>query len=176
MHITVLNDASEFVKDSITDVVREMAIAAVLTGMMVLLFLGSWRSTLIIATSIPLAIMTSILMLSWFGQTINVMTLGGLALAVGILVDDATVMIENIAAHLEEGKDLEDAIIDASNQIVIPTLVSTLMHLHRLAAAILAGWADRVPVHAAGDGDRVRDAGVVRAVADARADHGPIGC
>jgi multidrug efflux pump subunit AcrB len=126
IHITVLNDASEFVKDSITDVVREMAIAAVLTGLMVLLFLGSWRSTVIIATSIPLAIMTSILMLSWFGQTINVMTLGGLALAVGILVDDATVMIENIAAHLEEGKELEAAIIDASNQIVIPTLVSTL--------------------------------------------------
>lgn len=124
--ISVLNDASDFVKDSITDVVREMAIAAVLTGMMVLLFLGSWRSTLIVATSIPLSIMTSILLLSWFGETINVMTLGGLALAVGILVDDATVTIENIAAHLEEGQPLEQAIIDASNQILIPTLVATL--------------------------------------------------
>ena len=126
MTISVRSDASEFVKDSVTDVLREMAIAAVLTGLMVLLFLESWRSTLIIATSIPLSILTSIMILSWLGQTINVMTLGGLALAVGILVDDATVMIENIASHLEEGKELEAAIIDASNQIVIPTFVSTL--------------------------------------------------
>ena len=94
--------------------------------MMVLLFLGSWRSTLIVATSIPLCILVSILVLSWLGQTINVMTLGGLALAVGILVDDATVMIENIAAHLETGQALEEAIVEAANQIVVPTFVSTL--------------------------------------------------
>ncbi|MEA2727123.1 MAG: hypothetical protein QOF70_1598 [Acetobacteraceae bacterium] len=130
--ITPLNDASTFVRASIDDVVQEMVTAAFLAGITVLLFVGSWRSTLIVATSIPLSILSSILALSWLGQTINVMTLGGLALAVGILVDDATVMIENINTHLEEAdadgdhKGLEDAIIDAANQIVVPTFVSTL--------------------------------------------------
>jgi multidrug efflux pump subunit AcrB len=129
--ITPLNDASTFVRTSIEDVVQEMVTAACLAGIAVLLFVGSWRSTLIVATSIPLSILSSILALSWLGQTINVMTLGGLALAVGILVDDATVMIENINTHLETNKDgsrkdLESAIIDAANQIVVPTFVSTL--------------------------------------------------
>lgn len=123
--VELLNDASVFVKDSIKDVLREMALAAALTGLIVLLFLGSWRATVIIATSIPLSILTAIISLHWMGQTINVMTLGGLALAVGILVDDATVMIENIDTHIEMGKPLETAIIDAANQIVIPTFVST---------------------------------------------------
>ena len=142
--ITALNDASGFVKDSIYDVLREMLTAGLLTGLAVLLFLGSWRSTLIVATSIPLAILSSVLALSWFGQTINVMTLGGLALAVGILVDDATVMIENIDAHLGHGTDLEPAIITAANQIMIPTLVSTLcicivwLPLFQLSG--IAGW------------------------------------
>jgi multidrug efflux pump subunit AcrB len=124
--ITTLSDASIFVKQSVQDVVQEMAMAALLTGLVVLLFLGSGRSTLIVATSIPLSILCSIMALSWVGQTINVMTLGGLALAVGILVDDATVMIENIDAHLHGGVELEAAIIDAANQIVVPTFVSTL--------------------------------------------------
>jgi multidrug efflux pump subunit AcrB len=124
--ITPLNDASTFVRASIEDVVQEMVTAGVLTGLIVLLFLGSGRSTMIVATSIPLSILCSILALSWAGQTINVMTLGGLALAVGILVDDATVMIENIDAHLARGMELEPAIIEAANQIVIPTFVSTL--------------------------------------------------
>lgn len=124
--VKILNDASIFVKDSISDVVHEMVTASVLTGIVVLLFLGSWRATVIIATSIPLSILTSIICLRWADQTINVMTLGGLALAVGILVDDATVMIENIDTHLEMGKPLETAIIDAANQIVVPTFVSTL--------------------------------------------------
>jgi multidrug efflux pump subunit AcrB len=124
--ITVLNDASTFVRASIEDVVQEMVTAGVLTGLIVLMFLGSGRSTMIVATSIPLSILCSILALSWAGQTINVMTLGGLALAVGILVDDATVMIENIDAHLATGAELEPAIIEAANQIVIPTFVSTL--------------------------------------------------
>ena len=132
VNITPLNDESEFVKDSIFDVVQEMGTAAVLAGLAVLIFIGSWRSTLIVATSIPLSILSSIFVLSAIGQDINVMTLGGLALAVGILVDDATVMIENINAHLEEAEhggqeiDLEQAIIVASNQIVVPTFVSTL--------------------------------------------------
>lgn len=124
--VELLNDASVFVEDSIVDVLREMALASALTGVVVLLFLGSWRATVIIATSIPLSILSAIICLHWAGQTINVMTLGGLALAVGILVDDATVMIENIDTHLEMGKPLEAAIIDAANQIVIPTFVSTL--------------------------------------------------
>jgi multidrug efflux pump subunit AcrB len=124
--ITPLNDASTFVRASIEDVVQEMVTAGVLTGLIVLMFLGSGRSTMIVATSIPLSILCSILALSWAGQTINVMTLGGLALAVGILVDDATVMIENIDAHLARGMELEPAIIEAANQIVIPTFVSTL--------------------------------------------------
>jgi len=124
--ITTLNDASTFVRASVQDVVQEMVMAAVLTGLVVLLFLGSGRSTLIVATSIPLSILCSILGLAWAGQTINIMTLGGLALAVGILVDDATVMIENIDAHLATGLELKAAIIEAANQIVIPTFVSTL--------------------------------------------------
>ena len=124
--IELLGDASVFVEDSIIDVLREMALASVLTGVVVLLFLGSWRATVIIATSIPLSILSAIICLHWVGQTINVMTLGGLALAVGILVDDATVMIENIDTHIEMGKPLETAIIDAANQIVVPTFVSTL--------------------------------------------------
>ena len=130
--ITPLNDASSFVRASISDVVQEMVIAAVLAGLAVLLFLGSWRSTLIVATSIPLSILSSIVVLSWLGQTINVMTLGGLALAVGILVDDATVMIENINSHLEMAGanggtvDLQASIVEAANQIVVPTFVSTV--------------------------------------------------
>jgi multidrug efflux pump subunit AcrB len=129
--ITPLNDASAFVRASINDVVQEMVTAAILAGIAVLLFVGSWRSTLIVAASIPLSILSSVIALSVVGQDINIMTLGGLALAVGILVDDATVMIENINTHLEAAEkgggevDLRQAIIDASNQIVVPTLVST---------------------------------------------------
>ena len=124
--IRLLDDASTFVKDSISDVVHEMLTAGALVGIIVLLLLGSWRATLIVWTSIPLSILTALIGLHWLGETINVMTLGGLALAVGILVDDATVMIENIDRHLEMGKPLEAAIIDAANQIVVPTLVATL--------------------------------------------------
>ena len=124
--VKILNDASIFVKDAITDVVKEMATAAALTGLIVLLLLGSWRATVIVATSIPLSILSSIIGLHVTGESMNLMTLGGLALAVGILVDDATVMIENIDSHLAMGKPLETAIIDAANQIVVPTLVATL--------------------------------------------------
>src|SRR5574338_888440 len=126
VRIRLLDDASTFVKDAISDVVHEMLIAGALVGFIVLLLLGSWRATVIVWTSIPLSILTAIIGLHWLGETINVMTLGGLALAVGILVDDATVMIENIDRHLEMHKPLEDAIIEAANEIVVPTLVSTL--------------------------------------------------
>ena len=124
--ITPLNDASRFVRASVDDVLQEMATAALLTGLVVLLFLGSWRSTLIVVTAIPLSILAAVLVLSWLGQSINVMTLGGLALAVGILVDNGTVIIENIDSHLERGAELEPGIIEAANQIVVPTFVATL--------------------------------------------------
>jgi CzcA family heavy metal efflux pump len=124
--IRALSDQSIFVKASISGVVREGVIAACLTGFMVLVFLGSWRSTLIIAVSIPLSIMTSLIVLSALGQTINIMTLGGLALAVGILVDDATVTIENINRNLDQGKELVQGILDGSSEIAMPALVSTL--------------------------------------------------
>jgi multidrug efflux pump subunit AcrB len=126
LQIHVLGDQSVFVRGAISGVVREALIAACLTGVMILLFLGSWRSTLIIAISIPLSILSSIAALSAIGETINLMTLGGLALAVGILVDDATVTIENIHRYLSEGKDIEEAILDGAQQIAIPALVSTL--------------------------------------------------
>jgi multidrug efflux pump subunit AcrB len=126
LRIKPLADQSIFVRASITGVVREAIIAACLTGLMILVFLGSWRSTLIIAISIPLSILTSILVLSALKETINIMTLGGLALAVGILVDDATVTIENMERFLEEGHDLHEAILEGAAQISVPALVSTL--------------------------------------------------
>ncbi len=124
--INLINDQSVFVKAAISGVVREGVIAASLTALMILLFLGSWRSTLIIATSIPLSVLCSIAALAAVGQTLNIMTLGGLALAVGILVDDGTVTIENINWHLEKGKPVPDAIMDGAAQIVTPAFVSLL--------------------------------------------------
>ncbi len=126
LKIEPTSDQSIFVRSAISGVVREAVIAAALTGLLILLFLGSWRSTLIITISIPLSILASIACLSAIGETINIMTLGGLALAVGILVDDATVTIENINYHLERGKDVETAILDGAHQIALPALVSTL--------------------------------------------------
>jgi CzcA family heavy metal efflux pump len=126
LKIKALADQSIFVAGAVSGVVREAVIAAALTAVMILLFLGSWRSTLIIAVSIPLSILSSIIALSFLGQTINIMTLGGLALAVGILVDDATVTIENIERHLEEGAELRDGILHGAAQIAVPALVSTL--------------------------------------------------
>jgi multidrug efflux pump subunit AcrB len=126
LKLVSLSDQSVFVRGAISGVIRESAIAAALTGLMILLFLGSWRSTLIITVSIPLSILASIACLSALGETINIMTLGGLALAVGILVDDATVTIENINYQLEQGKEVEPAILDGAKQIALPALVSTL--------------------------------------------------
>jgi multidrug efflux pump subunit AcrB len=126
LNIDVLSDQSVFVKAAINGVVREGAIAAGLTSLMILLFLGSWRSTVIIATSIPLAVLCALMGLWATGLTLNIMTLGGLALAVGILVDDATVTIENINWHLEQGKSVYDAIMDGAMQITQPAFVSLL--------------------------------------------------
>ncbi len=126
LQITPLFDQSIFVSESINEVVREAVIAAALTGLMILLFLGSWRSTLIVCTSIPLSIATSLVILYALGETINVMTLGGLALAVGILVDDATVEIENTHRNMSEKKPLVRAILDSAEQVASPAFVSTL--------------------------------------------------
>jgi multidrug efflux pump subunit AcrB len=126
LKIEPIADQSLFVRAAVSGVIREAIIAACLTAIMILLFLGSWRSTLIIAISIPLSILCSICALSALGETINIMTLGGLALAVGILVDDATVTIENIDRNFDEGKNLRDGIVDGAAQIAVPALVSTL--------------------------------------------------
>jgi multidrug efflux pump subunit AcrB len=126
LKISPIGDQSLFVRNAISGVVVEGVIAAALTSLMILIFLGSWRSTVIIATSIPLSILGAIIILAALGETLNIMTLGGLALAVGILVDDATVTIENINWHLEQGKDVEPAIMDGAAQIVTPAFVSLL--------------------------------------------------
>src|SRR5271165_2146167 len=126
LKLDTTNDQSSFVYAAVNSVAFEGVVAAALTGVMILIFLGSWRSTLIITISIPLAILASVAALAVTGETINVMTLGGLALAVGILVDDATVTIENINYHLEQGKDIESAIMDGARQIVLPATVSLL--------------------------------------------------
>ena len=126
LQINAVSDQSVFVSSAVSGVVREALIAAALTGVMILLFLGTWRATLIIAVSIPLSILTSLIALAALGQSINIMTLGGLALAVGILVDDATVSIENISQHLEAGGKLHAAILKGSGEIAVPTLVATL--------------------------------------------------
>ncbi len=126
LRIAAISDQSLFVRAAVSGVVREAIIAACLTAVMILIFLGSWRSTLIIAVSIPLSILCSLVLLDALHETINIMTLGGMALAVGILVDDATVAIENINRNLEQGKELEQSILDGSAQIATPALVSTL--------------------------------------------------
>ena len=126
LNLSAVGDQSIFVKAAVFGVIREAALAAALVGLMILIFLGSWRSTVIILIEIPLAILFSLTALSWLGETINVMTLGGLALAVGILVDDGTVTIENINYHLEQGKEIEPAIMDGAQQIVIPAFVTLL--------------------------------------------------
>ena len=126
LNLHAVGDQSIFVKAAVFGVIREAALAAALVGLMILIFLGSWRSTVIILIEIPLAILFSLTALSWLGETVNVMTLGGLALAVGILVDDGTVTIENINYHLERGKEIKTAILDGAQQIVIPAFVTLL--------------------------------------------------
>src|SRR5581483_1199654 len=119
LDVKLLADQSVFVRASINGVLKEAIIAACLTGLMILIFLGNWRSTVIIAVSIPLSILTSIIVMSALGETINIMTLGGLALAVGILVDDATVEIENINRNIAQGKEVQQAILDGAQQIAV---------------------------------------------------------
>ena len=163
-----------FVRGAITGVAIEGVIAALLTSVMILLFLGSWRSTVIIAVSIPLSVLGAIVMLSAIGETLNIMTLGGLALAVGILVDDATVTIENINWHLEQGKDVEPAIMDGAEQIVTPAFVSLLCICIVFVPMFFLDRRRALPVRADGRSGDVRDDLVVHPVAHAGADHGEI--
>ncbi|MBX3330699.1 MAG: efflux RND transporter permease subunit [Nitrospira sp.] len=151
--VSLISDSSQFVRDAIADVLHEMIIAAALVGFIVLLMLGSWRPTVIVLTSIPLSILCSLIGLHLLEESINIMTLGGLALAVGILVDNAAVMIENIDTHLAMGKPLEEAIIDAANQIILPTFVATLaitivwvplFHLSGIAGWVFPAMAEAV--------------------------------
>src|SRR5918996_1266566 len=141
--IQPLADQSIFVRAAVSGVIREAVIAACLTGLMILIFLASWRSTLIIAVSIPLSILVSIIVLSFLGETINIMTLGGLALAVGILVDDATVEVENVNRNLDMGKPVIQAILDGAQQIAVPALVSTLSICIVFAPMFLLGGVPR---------------------------------
>ena len=171
-----LADQSVFVMGAINGVVREALIAACLTALMILIFLGNWRSTLIIATSIPLAILTSIIVLSLTGQTINIMTLGGLALAVGILVDDATVEVENINRNreAEPDKDLDEVVLDSAMQIATPAFVSTLSICIVFAPMFLLSGRGALSVSASGRGRGVCHAGLLFPVEDDRPHHGQV--
>ncbi len=171
MKITPLFDQSVFVSGAISDVVREGVIAAALTGAMILMFLGSWRSTLIVLVSIPLAILYSLTVLYFLGETINIMTLGGLALAVGILVDDATVAIENTYRLMEEGRGFKDSVVEGGAGIAKPALISTLSICSAFVSVFFLTRHAALPVRAPGHGGRLRHAGLLPAVAHARADH-----
>ena len=159
---------------AIKGVVREAIIAALLTAAMILIFLGSWRSTLIIAVSIPLSILTSLMVLSALGQTINIMTLGGFALAVGILVDDATVEIENINRNIAMNKEILQAILGRRVANCRSGLCLHARHLHRFCAHVLPYRSCPAPVHPPGGGRKLRHAGVLPSVADPGADHGAV--
>ena len=174
LHVKEFADQSLFVRAAISGVLKEGIIAAALTAAMILLFLGSWRSTFIIALSIPLAVLCSIAALSALGETINLMTLGGLALAVGILVDDATVTIENIHRHMALGEPLEDSILKGSQEIVLPAFVSALCICIVFVPMFFLGWRGALLVCAAGGSRGVRDPGQLSHFPDARPDAGDV--
>ena len=153
---------------------REAALAAALVGLMILLFLGSWRSTIIIIISIPLSVLFSVIALSILGETINVMTLGGLALAVGMLVDEGTVTLENIFYHLEMGKPIEPAILDGAQQIVVPAFVTLFRPRHRVCTDVSAWRCCRLSISTTGGSCGVRVDWILPALAHARADDGSV--
>jgi multidrug efflux pump subunit AcrB len=170
LKITPLSDQSVFVRAAVSGVIREAVIAAALTALMILLFLGSWRSTIIIAISIPLSILSSVIILGMLGETINTMTLGGLALAVGILVDDATVTIENIERFMEEGYELREAILEGAAQIAVPALVSTLCICIVFLPMFFLQGVSRFLFAPLGRGGNVRDDRLLYSVAHTCAD------
>ncbi len=174
LKITPIGNQAIFVRGSVNGVIREAVIAAALTGLMILLFLGSWRSTLIIAVSIPLSILTSIIILGLLGETINIMTLGGLALAVGILVDDATVTIENIERYLEEGPRAARRHPRRRGADLRSRAGLHALHLHRVPADVLPVGRGALSVRSAGGGRRLRHAGVLRALAHPGAHAGDV--
>ena len=174
LNVSITFDQSVFVRAALWDVVQEAVTAAILVALMVLVFLGSPRSMLIVITSIPLSILTAIVGLKLSGQTINTMTLGGIALAVGMLVDDATVEIENIHRNQAMDKPLLVAILDGARQIATPTVGRHARHLYRLFPGRAADRSRAVPVHAAGAGGRLRDAHLLPAVAQPGADDGAL--
>ena len=174
LEIRPLSDQSIFVRAAISGVVREAIIAACLTGFMILVFLGSWRSTVIIAVSIPLSILTSIICLSALGQTINIMTLGGLALAVGILVDDATVEIENVNRNIDQGKEIVQAILDGASQIAVPAFVSTLSICIVFVPDVFPQRRGALSFRTARGSGGIRDDGFLPAFPHARSYHGQI--
>ncbi len=174
LNLKLMFDQSIFVRAAIQGVLREATIAALLTGLMILLFLGSWRSTIVVCVSIPLSILTSLAVLNLMGETINVMTLGGLALAVGILVDDATVEIENIHRNLGQGKAHSASHSGWRHADRHARLRFHAVHLHRVRAGDFPDRRGALSVHAAGAGGGAGDDGVVPAFAHAGADHGAI--
>ena len=165
LKIEPISDQSVFVRAAVNGVIREAVIAACLTAIMILLFLGSWRSTLIIAVSIPLSILTSICILSALGETINIMTLGGLALAVGILVDDATVTIENIDRMFDQGKDLHNGILEERGSDRAACAGLDAVHLHCVSAHVLSHRRGSVSVYSVSRSRRIRNARLLRALA-----------
>jgi multidrug efflux pump subunit AcrB len=175
LNITQLFDQSLFVRAAVYGVVREATIAALLTALMILLFLGSWRSTLIVCISIPLSILTSLTVLGLLGQTINVMTLGGLALAVGILVDDATVEIENVHRNMGiKGKTLVRAILDGAQEIAVPAFVSTLCICIVFVPVLMLSGAAKFLFTPLAMGVAFRDADVLSSDSHGGADAGPL--
>ena len=174
LQIRPIADQSVFVKSAISGVVREAIIAGCLTAAMILIFLGSWRSTLIIAVSIPLSIVSSLLMLAALGETINIMTLGGIALAVGILVDNATVVIENINRFLEQGEQVEPAILNGARADRLANPGLDLRHMHCVCADVLPQRGRTLSLRPAGRGGRLRRACVVLPLANRCADDGQV--
>ncbi len=172
LQVRTFFDQSIFVRSAIQSVVREALLAAILTGLMILLFLGSWRSTLIVCISIPLSILVSLIVLNLMGETVNTMTLGGMALAVGILVDDATVTIENIHRNMAMRKAMVRSVLDGAQQIAVPAFVSTLAICIVFVPVLAAHRRGPIPVHPAGPGSGLRHARVLRPVENAGSDAG----
>ena len=167
-------DQSVFVQGAVDNIIHEAVLSSILVSLMILIFLGSWRNTVIVSLSIPLSIAAGVAGLFLTGQTINLMTLGGLALAIGLLVDNATVTIENIHRNQTLGKPLTIAILDGSNEVIQPLTVATLAHLHRVRAGATAHRTVALPVHPARHHGRAGDAGVVRPVVHRRSGAGAV--
>ena len=172
--ITFEFDQSQYVRDALNAVLREGIIGALLTGLTLLLFLRDWRSSLIVVITIPFALLTAVVLLRLAGQTINIMTLGGLALAVGVLVDEGTVLLENIHVHLDAGENVAHAVHNASREVALPRLLAMLCRARGVLAVVLHDRAGALAVSAALAGGGLCDAGLVSAVEFARSGAGQL--